>query len=69
VSKALSEEICRVSALVCRFNLPFKPAEYEYKYNLYQHVEKGLISGLSARMSTELVMNIEKSQREMRGNK
>ena len=51
------------------FNLPFKPAQYEYIVELHRHVENGLGSNLRARLSTVLAMNIEKGQREMTGKK
>jgi mitofusin len=72
VSKALSEEINCLSVLVDEFNSPFQPEHSdlnEYKKKLHHHVENGLGSNLCARLSTELAMNIESSQREMTGNK
>jgi len=69
VSKALSEEICRLSVLVDEFNLPFKPAQYEYKMKLLQHVENELVSNLRTRVSSALETNIGNSQRAMTGNK
>ncbi|XP_023718994.1 transmembrane GTPase Marf isoform X2 [Cryptotermes secundus] len=68
VSKALSEEIRRLSVLVDEFNLPFHPEQLVlnvYKKELHTHVENGLGSNLRARLSTALAMNIENNQREM----
>lgn len=68
VSKALNEEIRRLSNLVDEFNLPFHPEPLVlnvYKKELHSHVETGLGSNLRARLSTALAMNIESSQREM----
>ncbi|XP_014239321.1 transmembrane GTPase Marf isoform X2 [Cimex lectularius] len=68
VSKALSEEIRRLSSLVDEFNLPFHTdllVLNVYKKELHLHVENGLGSNLRARLSTALAMNIEASQREM----
>lgn len=68
VSKALSEEIRRLSVLVDEFSLPFHPEPLVlnvYKKELHLHVESGLGSNLRARLSTALALNIEKSQREM----
>lgn len=68
VSKALSEEIRRLSNLVDEFNIPFHPDQLVlnvYKKELHGHVENGLGSNLRARLSTALAMNIEASQREM----
>lgn len=68
VSKALSEEIRRLSVLVDEFNLPFHPEPLVlnvYKKELHSHVENGLGSNLRARLSTALAMNIENSQKEM----
>lgn len=68
VSKALNEEIRRLSVLVDEFNLPFHPEQLVlnvYKKELHLHVENGLGSNLRARLSTALAMNIENSQREM----
>lgn len=70
VSKALSEEIHRLSTLVDEFNLPFHSELLVlnvYKKELHLHVENGLGSNLRARLSTALAMNIENSQREMAG--
>lgn len=70
VSKALSEEIRRLSVLVDEFNLPFHPEPLVlsvYKKEIHSHVENGLGSNLRARLSTALAMNIENSQREMTG--
>lgn len=68
VSKALSDEIRRLSVLVDEFDTPFHPEALVlnvYKRELHQHVEKGLGSNLRSRLSTALAMNIESSQREM----
>ncbi|XP_017781790.1 PREDICTED: transmembrane GTPase Marf isoform X2 [Nicrophorus vespilloides] len=68
VSKALSEEIRRLSNLVDEFNLPFHPEPLVlnvYKKELHLHVEAGLGSNLRARLSTALALNMEASQREM----
>lgn len=68
VSKALNEEIRRLSTLVDDFNLPFHPEPLVlnvYKKELHSHVESGLGSNLKARLSTALAMNIESSQMEM----
>ncbi|KAJ8873529.1 hypothetical protein PR048_024347 [Dryococelus australis] len=68
VSKALSEEIRRLSVLVDEFNVPFHPEPLVlnvYKKELHGHVEHGLGSNLRARLSTALALNIENSQREM----
>ena len=70
VSKALSEEIRRLSVLVDEFSIPFHPEPLVlnvYKKELHLHVESGLGSNLRARLSTALAMNIENSQREMTG--
>ncbi|XP_063231897.1 transmembrane GTPase Marf [Bacillus rossius redtenbacheri] len=68
VSKALSEEIRRLSVLVDEFSVPFHPEPLVlnvYKKELHGHVEQGLGSNLRARLSTALALNIENSQREM----
>lgn len=68
VSKALNEEIRRLSNLVDEFNLPFHPEPLVlnvYKKELHHHVEVGLGSNLRARLSTALALNMEASQREM----
>ncbi|KAL1490665.1 hypothetical protein ABEB36_013323 [Hypothenemus hampei] len=68
VSKALTEEIRRLSTLVDEFNLPFHPEPLVlnvYKKELHLHVETGLGSNLRARLSTALAMNMEQSQGEM----
>ncbi|KAF7272973.1 hypothetical protein GWI33_014287, partial [Rhynchophorus ferrugineus] len=68
VSKALTEEIRRLSTLVDEFNLPFHPEPLVlnvYKKELHLHVETGLGSNLRARLSTALAMNMEQSQSEM----
>lgn len=70
VSKALNEEIWRLSVLVDEFNLPFhtEPLVLNvYKKEINSHVENGLGSNLRARLSTALAMNIETAQREMTG--
>ncbi|XP_050424672.1 transmembrane GTPase Marf isoform X2 [Adelges cooleyi] len=68
VSKALNEEIRRLSVLVDEFNLPFHSDPLVlnvYKKELHNHVESGLGSNLRAKLSTALAMNIEQSQRDM----
>ncbi|XP_044755838.1 transmembrane GTPase Marf [Coccinella septempunctata] len=68
VSKALNDEIRRLSTLVDEFNLPFHSDALVlnvYKKELHSHVEAGLGSNLRARLSTALAMNMEASQREM----
>ncbi|KAI5712644.1 hypothetical protein M8J76_001169 [Diaphorina citri] len=68
VSKALSDEIRRLSVLVDEFDTPFHPEPLVlnvYKKELHHHVEKGLGSNLRSRLSSALAMNIESSQREM----
>lgn len=68
VSKALNDEIRRLSVLVDEFNLPFHSETVVlnvYKKELHSHVESGLGSNLRARLSTALAMNIDHSQREM----
>lgn len=68
VSKALSEEIRRLSTLVDEFNLPFHPEQLVlnvYKKELHSHVENGLGSNLRTKLSSALAMNIENSKREM----
>lgn len=68
VSKALSDEIRRLSALIDEFCVPFHPESLVlnvYKRELHSHVENGLGSNLRARLSTALALNIENSQREM----
>ncbi|CAH1972897.1 unnamed protein product [Acanthoscelides obtectus] len=68
VSKALNEEIRRLSTLVDEFNLPFHPEPLVlnvYKKELHLHVEQGLGSNLRARLSTALALNMEASQKEM----
>ena len=72
MSKALIEKINCLSELLDNFDLAFQPEELvliEYKKKLHHHVENGLGSNLCARLSTELAMTIESSQREMTGNK
>jgi len=68
VSKALNDEIRRLSVLVDEFNLPFHPETLVlnvYKKELHNHVESGLGSNLRAKLSTALAMIIDQSQREM----
>lgn len=68
VSKALNEEIRRLSTLVDEFNLPFHSEALVlnvYKKELHLHVETGLGSNLRARLSTALALNMEASQKEM----
>lgn len=68
VSKALNDEIRRLSSLVDEFNLPFHSdlvVLNVYKKELHSHVEAGLGSNLRARLSTALAMNMEASQKEM----
>lgn len=68
VSKALGEEIRRLSTLVDEFNVAFHPDAVVltvYKRELHSHVEAGLGSNLRARLSTALALNMEASQREM----
>lgn len=68
MSKALSDEIRRLSILVDEFNLPFHSDPLVlnvYKKELHSHIEMGLGSNLRAKLSTALAMNIEHSQREM----
>ncbi|XP_011500793.1 PREDICTED: transmembrane GTPase Marf isoform X1 [Ceratosolen solmsi marchali] len=68
VSKALNEEIRRLSVLINEFNVPFhiEPLALNiYKRELHVHVERGLGSNLRARLSTALALNIDNSQREM----
>ncbi|XP_045475700.1 transmembrane GTPase Marf [Harmonia axyridis] len=68
VSKALNDEIRRLSTLVDEFNVPFHSDSVVlnvYKKQLHSHVEAGLGSNLRARLSTALAMNMEASQREM----
>lgn len=70
VSKALSDEIRRLSVLVDEFDTPFhsEPLVLNvFKKELHHHVEKGLGSNLRSRLSSALAMNIESSQREMIG--
>jgi mitofusin 2 len=70
VSKALNEEIWRLSNLVDEFNLPFHTDQLVlnvYKKEINAHVELGLGSNLRARLSTALAMNVETAQREMTG--
>nr|CAG4648497.1 EOG090X01A3 [Polyphemus pediculus] len=68
VSKALSDEIRRLSVLVDEFHAPFhsEPLVLQvYKKELHNHVEACLGSNLRARLSTALALNMETSQKEM----
>nr|CAG4641468.1 EOG090X01A3 [Eurycercus lamellatus] len=68
VSKALSDEIRRLSVLVDEFHAPFHSEMLVlqvYKKELHNHVEACLGSNLRARLSTALAMNMETSQKEM----
>lgn len=68
MSKALSDEIRRLSVLVDEFCLPFHSDPLVlnvYKKELHSHVESGLGSNMRARLSTALALNIDQSQREM----
>ncbi|XP_011684297.1 PREDICTED: transmembrane GTPase Marf-like [Wasmannia auropunctata] len=68
VSKALNEEIRRLSVLIDEYSVPFHPDPLVlnvYKRELHTHVESGLGSNLRARLSTAVALNIENSQREM----
>lgn len=70
VSKALSDEIRRLSVLVDEFHAPFhsEPLVLQvYKKELHNHVEACLGSNLRARLSTALALNMEQSQKEMIG--
>jgi len=69
VSTELREAIYYLPVLLDVFNLPFKPAQYEYMVELHRHVENGLGIKLRAELSTEVETDIENSQREMTGNK
>ena len=69
MSTELREAIYYLPVLLDVFNLPFKPAQYEYIVELHRHVENGLGSKLRERLSTELETDVENSQREMTGNK
>lgn len=68
VSKALSDEIRRLSVLVDEFHAPFHSEQLVlqvYKKELHNHVEACLGSNLRARLSTALALNMETSQKEM----
>lgn len=68
VSKALSDEIRRLSVLVDEFHAPFHSEQLvlqHYKKELHNHVEACLGSNLRARLSTALALNMEASQKEM----
>nr|CAG4635946.1 EOG090X01A3 [Eubosmina coregoni]SVE69640.1 EOG090X01A3 [Eubosmina coregoni] len=68
VSKALSDEIRRLSVLVDEFHAPFHSEQIVlqvYKKELHNHVEACLGSNLRARLSTALALNMETSQKEM----
>jgi len=68
VSKALSDEIRRLSVLVDEFHAPFHSENLVlqvYKKELHNHVESCLGSNLRARLSTALALNMETSQKEM----
>jgi len=68
VSKALSDEIRRLSVLVDEFHAPFHSEAIVlqvYKKELHNHVEACLGSNLRARLSTALALNMEASQNDM----
>nr|CAG4650746.1 EOG090X01A3 [Simocephalus serrulatus]SVE94079.1 EOG090X01A3 [Simocephalus serrulatus] len=68
VSKALNDEIRRLSVLVDEFHAPFHSESLVlqvYKKELHNHVEACLGSNLRARLSTALALNMEQSQKEM----
>jgi len=68
VSKALSDEIRRLSVLVDEFHAAFHSDNLVlqvYKKELHNHVESCLGSNLRARLSTALALNMETSQKEM----
>ncbi|KAH0955083.1 hypothetical protein HN011_006102 [Eciton burchellii] len=68
VSKALSEEIPRLSILIDEFNIDFEHRSVylnAYKQKLHMHVENGLGLNLRARLGTVIASNMENSQREM----
>jgi len=68
VSKALSDEIRRLSVLVDEFQAPFHSDPLVlgvYKKELHSHVEACLGSNLRARLSSALALNMESSQTEM----
>lgn len=64
----MSDEIRRLYVLVDEFNSPFHSDPLvlnAYKKELNSHVETGLGSNLRARLSTDLAMTMEQSQKEM----
>lgn len=68
MSKALSDEIRRLSVLVDEFQAPFHSDPLVlgvYKKELHSHVEACLGSNLRARLSSALALNMESSQTEM----
>lgn len=68
VSKALNEEIYRLSVLVDEFTLPFHTDALVlnvYKKEINSHVENGLGLNLRTRLSSALAMNIDSAQKEM----
>nr|CAG4638256.1 EOG090X01A3 [Cyclestheria hislopi] len=68
VSKALNDEIRRLSILVDEFHAPFhsEPIVLQvYKKELHNHVESCLGSNLRARLSTALALNMETSQKDL----
>lgn len=68
MSKALSDEIRRLSVLVDEFDLPFHSDPLVlnvYKKELHSHVETGLGSNMRGRLSTALALNIDQSKKEM----
>lgn len=68
MSKALSDEIRRLSVLVDEFDLPFHSDPLVlnvYKKELHSHVESGLGSNMRGRLSTALALNIDQSKKEM----
>nr|CAG4646047.1 EOG090X01A3 [Macrothrix elegans] len=68
VSKALSDEIRRLSVLVDEFHAPFHSEQLVlqvYKKELHNHVEACLGSNLRARLSTALALNMEQAQKDM----
>lgn len=71
MSRALNEEIRRLSNLVDDFNLDFHSDPIVinlYKKELHCYVERGLGSNLRARLSNALALNIESVQADMTGN-
>ncbi|XP_065568115.1 transmembrane GTPase Marf-like [Artemia franciscana] len=68
VSKALSEEIRRLSALVEEFSEPFDSnllVLNEYKKKLHKHVDYGLVTSLRSRLTSAVSMNIDSARKEM----